>query len=191
MPAAERTAITDEAVTRTLQILFGEEVRRPEDMPRLNRINRTIKGEPHVEGQKPLEQRIEYRMLTDTPRDADGQLTLEGIMKAFPQTMRGFHGKTRAELAGARFIAVLAYAAGADDTARTAVKSFIINTEYGINAGENECGGRHSVLGNSGRSEIEEVNRWVKGWKRDQTVRQPADSLADRVTRTGAPVTRT
>jgi|GEM_PF-6483769 len=187
-----KTVLTEAIVTRALQTMFGEDVMRPEDMPRLNKIDRSVRGHPKKAGEKPVETRIEYKLLKNTPRDADGNLTLEGMIAYYPNLSNTeFRNRTFAELSGARLIAILAHCAEVDEPTRKEVNRFVSGVEFNINAGENECGGKHSVLGNSGQPPIEAVNCWVKGWKREShIIPAPTDDYATKITAKPTHMTR-
>ncbi len=162
-----QSGISPEATSRALQRLFGEQTTSCDTLPALNIIDRSIPEHPRTDGKKPLIDRIEYQLLTQTPKTEDGHMAVEDLLKTYRKLMgsKEFNGKLRAELAGARLIAAMAFEADVDVDTRRAVKTFIIGLEYEINAGGHICGGRHSVLVNSTRPEIDEINNWLNGRK--------------------------
>lgn len=160
---SDKTVLTDDTVRRALQRMFGGSATSPELMPRLSKIDRSDPAHPQKIGEKNVEERIEYKLLKDAQRDADGNLTLGNVIRHYHKVAnKEFQGRTYAELSGLRLIAILGFSAGADAGARQEVRRFIDDAEYNINAGERECGGRHSDLVNSGLPHIEEVNCWVR-----------------------------
>lgn len=180
-PGLATTLVTPQMAARAVNIIFHDNLSQPDalpEMPVLHHIDRSVKGKPVRGEEKPLDDRIEYRLLHDTPKDADGNMTLKGLIDTFQKLARGeFRSKIRAELAGLRTIATLAFCADAAEPVRKAVKAFIDTHEMEINGGERECGGRHTSTGNSGMESMQAVNAWLKGW--DKTVKPtPRDPLA-------------
>lgn len=160
---SDKIVLTDDTVSRALQHMFGDSATSPELMPRLSKIDRTNSAYPMKIGEKNVEERIEYKLLKDAQRDDDGHLTLGSVIRHYHKVAnKEFQGRTYAELSGLRLIAILGFCAGVDAGAKTEIRHFIEGAEYNINAGERECGGRHSSLVNSGLPQIEEVNCWVR-----------------------------
>ena len=187
--------ITPKVMEHALRRLFDDSVTMADQIPRLRKFERIPGARPVLMGEKPLLERIEYRLLTDTPKDADGNLHLGDMLQTFdklrydPQLRRTVNfDKDASLLAGTRLIAVIAYESNMDTKLRTDIRHFITNIEHEVNLGGKECGGRLSVLGNSYRPEIESVDRWLRGLRKNQIKAQ--ESHAARAADPGAPVLR-
>ena len=165
--AHKQSSISPDATSRALQRLFGEETTNCDTLPALNLVDWSNPEHPIIEGKKPLNDRIEYQLLSQTPKTEDGHMAVEDLLKTYRKLTgtKDFRGKLRAELAGARIIAAMAFEADVDVETRRAVKIFIISLECEINTGGHICGGRHSVLVNSANPKIDEINNWLNGRK--------------------------
>lgn len=187
--------VTPLLVEQALRRLFDDKVLTAEQLPPLKKITRAPGVRPVIVGEKPLSDRVEYRILMDTPKDAEGNMHPGDMFQTFstlrrdPELRRTVNfDKDASLLAGTRLLAVIAYEAKIDTKLRQEVRNFINEVEYDINYGGRECGGRLSVLGNSFRPEIETVDRWVRGLQKSQI--KAHETHAARAADPGAPPIR-